>query len=70
MVTKNTPYWIKERHNFQIGIYYVACGQLLVKEAKRKEKSLYGSNIMHRFNTEQSYRTELLRLSIDGQKIT
>lgn len=49
------PYWIKERHNPQTGVYYIKCGRLSVTEAKRKEKSLYGDNIMLRFDSEKEY---------------
>ena len=49
-------YWIKERRNPQLDKpYYVACGQLGMKAAKKKEKSLYGYNIMWEYKTLEQY---------------
>ena len=40
-------FYLKERHNPQFkNPYYVACGQLSKKDAKKKENSLYGDNFM------------------------
>jgi len=49
-------YYIKERHNPQTGVYYIACGKLFKKEANKMENSLYGFNIMIPFDTEQAYK--------------
>jgi len=62
-------YWIKERHNPQLGVYYVACGQMPVKQAKASELSLYGNNYMHRFKTKDLYEARLFELISDGHKI-
>jgi hypothetical protein len=66
---KNQPYWIKERHNPQTGIYYVAMGQMSTTAAKRNEKPLYGTNYMLRFDTEQEYQAELERLRTNGERV-
>ena len=63
------PYWIKERHNPQLGVYYVAMGQKSVREAKKFEKSLYGMNYMHRFDSEREYIAELEKLRAAGETI-
>ena len=55
-------YYIKERHNPQTGVYYVACGQLSKTAAKKKENSLYGYNTMIPFDTEQEYLAKLADL--------
>ena len=48
-------FYIKQRHNPQLGVFYVACGQLTVKEAKAKESAIYGSNVMMKYPTEKEY---------------
>lgn len=63
------PWWIKERTNPQTGIYYVPMGQMLVKEARRCERSLYGSNNMLRFSTERQYQAKLKELRDAGENI-
>ncbi len=62
-------FWIKERHNPQLGIYYVRCGALTKKEAKAREKSLYGENLMHSFDTYQDYCAKLAELKKAGERI-
>jgi hypothetical protein len=62
-------FYICERHNPQLGIYYIPCGQMSVRKAKDREKSLYGSNFMHGFETEKAYKAELARLEKWGNKI-
>lgn len=63
-------YWIKERHNPQLGVYFVACGQMPVKAAKRHELQLYGSNIIHRFDTQAEYEARLQELVERGERVT
>jgi len=64
-------YWIKERHNPQSGIYFIAYGnQLSKKEAKAKESSRYGNNFMYSFNTEKEYKAEIERLKKEGSRVT
>lgn len=62
-------FWIKERHNPQLGVYYVACGQMSKMEAKKHETSLYGSNVMHSFATKEEYDTEILALKAAGDRV-
>jgi len=60
------PYWIKERQNPQLGVYYVGCGQISVTKAKKYEKPLYGHNVMHRFASEQEYNARIAELRDKG----
>ena len=48
-------FYIKERHNPQLGIYYVAYGQLSKKDAKLMEDTLYGQNTMLEYSDRKSY---------------
>jgi hypothetical protein len=58
-------YWIKQRTNPQLGkTYYVACGQLTAKEAQAKANTLYGSNVMIKYNTEAEYNAALGQLGL------
>lgn len=59
-----TPYWIKERHNPQLGKYYIAEGQMSVTKAKYYQKAAYGVNIMHRFDTLEAYQAKMRELGI------
>jgi hypothetical protein len=58
-------YYIKERHNPQIGIYYKAYGKMTKKEAKKAEESLCGYNIMWEFKTEKEYLDKCAELKIE-----
>lgn len=62
-------FWIKERHNPQLGVYFVACGQMSNAEAKRTEKSLYGDNYMLGFDTEAEYKAKLAELKRSGKSV-
>lgn len=62
-------YWIKERHSPQLGVYYVACGQMLKAEARKRENSLYGNNFMLSFDTEKAYKLKLKELADDGMRV-
>ena len=62
-------YWIKERHNPQLGIYYIACGQLSKSAAMRMEDTLYGFNVMYPYDTEEEYQDRLKALRNLGNKI-
>lgn len=66
---RSLRFYIKERHNPQIGVYYVGLGQLTTKAAKSQEKSLYGDNIVHAYDTQASYDTELNRLRFAGERV-
>ena len=62
-------FYIKERHNPQLGIYYVGCGRLTKKEAKNEENSLYGTNLMHLYDTEEDYERQLEDLRKHGKNV-
>ena len=62
-------YYIKERHNPQIGIYYSPQGQLSKAEAMWREQSLYGDNIMHAFPTEAEYKARIAELQAKGERV-
>ncbi len=66
---KPLSYWIKQRHNPQRGIYYVACGQLSRAEAQAKESTLYGTNVLLRYDTEEAYLAKLAKLRADGERV-
>ncbi len=57
-------FYIKERHNPQLGVYYTAMGQMTKKEAKAAEKSIYGTNYMLPFDTEEDYKKKLVELKL------
>lgn len=66
----NKYFWIKERHNPQFKQpYYVPCGQITVKEARKKEFPLYGENYMHKFATKEEYEAEITKLRAAGHNI-
>ena len=61
-------YWIKERHNPQFDEpYYVLCGQLGKREAKKKEKSMYGFNNMLEFTSLEAYEQKATELREQGK---
>ena len=62
-------FYIKERHNPQTGIYYVACGQLSKTAAKKLESSLYGYNIILSFDTEEEYNAKIAYLLRMGERV-
>lgn len=63
MPLSSKPWWIKERCNPQTGVYYVACGQLPVREAKRAAATIYGNNYMLRFDTVGAYMAKAGRVA-------
>lgn len=60
-------FYIKERHNPQLGVYYVGCGQMTKNDAKKAETPLYGMNIMHPYETEAEYLEEICKLKEAGK---
>ena len=62
-------YYIKERCNPQLGTYYVACGALSKTAAKKNERTIYGSNLMIGFDTEEEYVAKLAELRKNGESI-
>lgn len=70
MKTKSSQhFYIKERHNPQLGVYYSPLGQLSKAKAKRHEVSLYGTNYVHAFETEADYTAEVNRLKQAGEDV-
>jgi hypothetical protein len=56
-------YWIKQRSNPQLDkVFFVPLGQLSIADAKKHEKTLYGSNVMLRFKTEAEYKAAAMDL--------
>ena len=62
-------YWIKERHNPQLGVYYVPYGELDAKQAKEFNNSLYGSNVMLKFKTRKEYQEKIDALKANGERV-
>lgn len=56
---RTQPFWIRERHNPQLGVYYTAMGQMPERKAKRHERPVYGENRMLRFDSEADYKQGL-----------
>ena len=62
-------WYIKERHNPQLGIYYCLLNQLTKKEAKEYEKSIYGDNYILSFDTKEEYENKIKELEKNKEKI-
>ncbi len=70
MKTKTPLKWyIKERNNPQLGVYFVPMGQLSRKEARENQASLYGYNKMHALDTEQEYLVKIVQLRDSGERV-
>lgn len=68
--TKRVKLWyICERHNPQLGVYYIREGQLSKTRAKAKERTIYGSNFMHGFSTVEEYEAKIKELESRGERI-
>jgi len=57
------PYWIKERNNHQLGVYYVGCGEMTVREAKASK------SVMHRYPTKEAYTQRIAELNVAGEQV-
>ena len=66
---KGKYWWIKERFNPQLGTYYVPLDRIAVKEANKYERSLYGENIMHRYDTLEDYEAAIAKLKLEGERV-
>lgn len=62
-------FWIKERNNGQTATYFVLCGRLFKKEARAKESTLAGFNVMHSFDTEEAYKARIAELKKAGEHV-
>ncbi len=70
MKTSSTwKWWIKQRHNPQLGIYYIAEGRLSNAAAKLCKRSVYGVNDMLPFDTESEYNEALEKLRSSGATV-
>lgn len=63
-------YYVKQRNNPQLGVYYVKMGQMTKKDARAHGKSIYGSNTMLEFKTLAEYETFVESLEKEGQRIS
>ncbi len=61
-------WWIMERRNPQLGVYYVAYGNMPVSEARTHERPLYGDNVMIRHSSEKEYVNAIAKLKASGAK--
>ena len=62
-------YWLRERHNPQLGTYYVAHGKITLQEAREYAIPLYGTNKMHKFRTKEAYEAEIEMLKSQGKRV-
>jgi hypothetical protein len=62
-------WYIKERHNPQLGVYYVPMGQRTNTEAKKYEKAGYGDNYMLPFESQYEYDMKIQELKTQGAKV-
>lgn len=57
-------YWyIKKRTNPQLGVYYIAIGNISNNHAKKMEYSVYGWSEMLKYETEESYNNAVAELN-------
>ena len=61
-------YWIMERHNPQLGVYYIAMGNISAKDAESKS-SVYGWNHMLKFDSEKEYKAKISDLIEKGERV-
>jgi hypothetical protein len=67
---KMKNWYIKQRHNPQLGTYFVPMGQMLKARATEIQRgSLYGSNTMLAFPTEEAYNLYLNKLREEGKRV-
>lgn len=59
-------YWIKERNNPQLETYYIACGRMTKRDAKKLENAKYGYNTMHSYETKEDYQMKIASLKSFG----
>lgn len=63
------PWWIIERHNPQLKVYFVGLGQLSKTAAKRHGRPIYGTNYVHEYPTEADYKAKLAELKKKGNSV-
>lgn len=57
-------YYIKERHNPQLGVRHTAVGKITVAQAKKMENTIYGTNYLTGYSKSE-YLAECQRLNIE-----
>jgi len=62
-------FYLKERHNPQLGVYYIAMGQMSKTAAKQAEGSIYGTNYMIPFDNVEDYMGKIKELELAGKSI-
>lgn len=67
-MSKPKKFYIMERHNPQLGVYYVLYGLMGATAAKEREKCLYGSARMLSYDTQEEYRDAVIKLESNGHK--
>ncbi len=63
-------FYIKERHNPQLGVYYVRKGQMSRKDAYECTQAVYGHNNMLPFDTEEEYLAKIEELKAAGHNVS
>lgn len=66
---KEKKFYIKERFNPQLGVYYVAMGQMSKTAAKKAANALYGTSLIHGFENEAEYQAKLTELRKQGEEV-
>jgi len=62
-------WYIMERHNPQLGVYYIVKGQMSKRLAKEAERAIYGDNYMLTFDTAEEYNTKIAELKAQGKSV-
>ena len=62
-------FYIIERHNPQLGVYYIKAGQLTKKDAKARGNSIYGTNVMLEYPSEAEYNEAIEKLKKEGNRL-
>ena len=55
-------WWLLERHNPQLGVYWIPLGQLARSTALARENTLYGTNYVHPFDSLKEYQEKCAEL--------
>ena len=63
-------FWLKERHNPQLGVYWVTMGNITLEKARAHENAMYGTNYMHKFSTEKEYEEKIAQLIANGERVS
>lgn len=66
---KTDLYYVTERHNPQLGVYYIANGRMSKTDANAKTNTVYGRNYIHSYATEKEYKTAIINLQLEGSRV-